>query len=275
MMLRDQFEVRHPRKRDADFPPAMNRRNRRFDQLGDGTGSTEGVDDLACFCFHATQDAIIAFTMQGKSCDLGNCFARPYRFLDGMDMDEIRALIKQRRAEGKERYTALAKLLDIDPTKFSKSVNGIREFTVAEMDTLRRYFGVKIEPETIPNRRLPVVGLVSAGQWSEGFEIVMDWIPSPDPALSDKAFVVIVDGDSMDKVAKAGDRIIIEPTDKRLRPGKMYVVRNSNGETTFKCYQDNPARLEPLSNNESHQTIYPGEDGFEVIGRATMKVTGL
>lgn len=274
-MLGHQFEMGHARCRDAYFPPAMNGRNGRFDHLGDGASPPQGVDDLVCFGFHVPKHAIIATSKQAKSCDIGNCFEDGYPFVDGMDMDEIRALIKKRRAEGKERYASLAKLLDLDPTKFSKSVNGKREFTVSEMDILRQYYGVKIDTDAPPARRLPVVGLVSAGRWQEGFESVMDWIPSPDPSLSGNAFVVIVDGSSMNKIAQAGDRIIIEPTDKRLMPGKLYVVRNGAGEATFKCYRENPARLEPCSTDDHHQTIYPGEDGFEVIGRAILRVTGL
>lgn len=118
-------------------------------------------------------------------------------------------------------------------------------------------------------------GKISAGRWREGFETVIDWVYSPDPSLSANAFVVIVDGDSMDKVADPGDRIIIEPRDRRLISGKLYVIRNGNGETTFKRYMDNPARLEPCSNSDRHEVIYPGEDGFEVIGRAVMKATDL
>jgi SOS-response transcriptional repressor LexA len=100
-------------------------------------------------------------------------------------------------------------------------------------------------------------------------------MPSPDKALSAKSFVVLVEGDSMDKVAASGDGVIVDPTDLDLVSGKYYVVRNGEGETTFKRYRENPARLEPCSTNPAHQTIYPGRDTFTVIGRARKRVADL
>lgn len=122
---------------------------------------------------------------------------------------------------------------------------------------------------------LPRVGLVSAGMWREGFEQVTEWIPSPDRALSEDSFVVRVEGDSMDKVAKSGEDVIVDPRDLDLIGGKYYVVRNDDGETTFKQYCENPARLEPCSSNSKHGTIYLGREGFTLIGRVRKKVSNL
>ena len=57
--------------------------------------------------------------------------------------------------------------------------------------------------------------------------------------------------------------------------GGYYIIRNGDGETTFKRYIENPARLEPCSSNPEHQAIYPGQSPFEVIGRVRKKVTDL
>lgn len=185
-----------------------------------------------------------------------------------MDVGQLKQLMEN----WGERQVDIARLLKISPDKVNKALKGKRRFTAAETDILRRYFGIKEEESGAKPRRLPIVGLVSAGLWREGFEQVMGYMPSPDASLSKDAFVVIVEGGSMDKVAEPGTAIIVDPADRSLIDGKFYVVRNMEGETTFKQYRENPARLDPCSSDPSHQTIYPGQDGFEVIGRARKKV---
>lgn len=144
---------------------------------------------------------------------------------------------------------------------------------LTEANVLRRYFGLD-EPETTAVM-LPIVGLVAAGAWQEGFERVMGYMPSPDRSLSVESFVVVVEGDSMDKVAQPGEGIVVDPRDLDLIPGRYYVIRNGDGETTFKQYKDNPARLEPCSSNPAHTAIYPGRDEFHVVGRARKRVSDL
>jgi len=187
-----------------------------------------------------------------------------------MDGPEIKRLIKERG----DTQSGIARMLGMAPNKLSKSLSGERRFTVEEMDQLRRYFGIAGASGSGP-RQIPVVGLISAGAWREGFRDVIERIPNPDSSLSNDAFAVRISGDSMDQIAREGEDVIVEPHDRRLIDGKFYVIRNSDGEMTFKQYRENPARLEPCSSNPEHQTIYPGEDGFEVIGRARKKVSNL
>lgn len=186
-----------------------------------------------------------------------------------MDANDVARLIAERR----ETQAGMARFLGISADKFNKSLKGVRQFTADELDKMARYFGVM--PERPRTRRLPIVGLVAAGAWREGFADVRGYIPSPDLSLSDEAFVVQVDGSSMNLVAQDGELIIVEPRDRRLVSGRYYIVRNSEGEMTFKRYMENPARLEPVSDDPSHEPIYPGTDGFEIIGRATKKVSDL
>jgi repressor LexA len=53
------------------------------------------------------------------------------------------------------------------------------------------------------------------------------------------------------------------------------VIRNASGETTFKQYADQPARLEPCSHNDAHRTIFPGQEEFTVVGRVMKAVRDL
>lgn len=192
-----------------------------------------------------------------------------------MDEEALRAHTKRLIAEKKETGAGLARLLGIGPTSFSKWLSAVRQLKAGEADILRRYYGVK-DSETSENEvLLPVVGLVSAGMWREGFESVIGWVPRPDRSLSANAFVVQVEGDSMDMVAKPGEQVIVDPRDLDLIPGKYYVIRNQAGETTFKQYFENPARLEPCSSNKEHKTMHLGREPMTVVGRVRKKVTDL
>ncbi|WP_324807167.1 XRE family transcriptional regulator [Sphingomonas sp. LY29] len=186
-----------------------------------------------------------------------------------MDIETLKRLINERG----ETQAGLARLLDITPDKLSKTLAGKRNLKLTEANILRAYFKLNA-PEDSPFM-LPVVGLVSAGTWREGFENIMGYMPSPDRALSRQAFVVIVEGDSMNLVAKEGEGIVIDPRDRELINGRYYVVRNGDGETTFKQYRENPARLAPCSDNEAHKDIMLGVDEFTVIGRAKKRVSDL
>jgi len=209
--------------------------------------------------------------LQEVSCDIGNCYVREDDFDAPMDGAEIKRLIKEQGTTQK----AVGQLLGLSEDKFSKALAGKRQFTVEEMDKLRRFFGVADPAQGSGPHMLPIIGLVSAGSWREGFELVMGRMPSPDPSLSRDSFVVMVQGESMNMVAKDGEAIIVDPAIRRLVAGKLYVIRNSSGETTFKRYMDNPARLEPCSTLDGIEPIFLGDEQVEVIGQVRKRVSDL
>ena len=179
----------------------------------------------------------------------------------------------------KERGTkqvAVARLLDISTDKVSKSFKGpdVRRFTAEETQTLLRFLGMAPkEPEGLP--MLPVIGLVPAGKWREAIEHPIDWIPSPAADLPSGTFVIRVEGDSMDEIAQDGANIVVNPHDKQLITRKLYIIRNSDGDVTFKQFMSDPARLVPVSSNKDHTPIIVGEDWFEIVGRVVMKAEWL
>lgn len=185
-----------------------------------------------------------------------------------MDVEQLKVLMR----ENGDTQIGIARLLGITPDKVSKTLKGIRSLRLDEANILRAYYGLE-QPGALV--LLPIVGLVSAGGWAEGFENIMGYMPSPDKSLSSDSFVVIIEGNSMDLVAKPGEGIIVDPRDCDLVSGRYYVIRNGSGETTFKQYMDNPARLEPCSSDPTHAPIYPGREQFTVVGRARKRVSDL
>jgi repressor LexA len=93
-------------------------------------------------------------------------------------------------------------------------------------------------------------------------------MPAPSPDLPLNACALDVEGDSMDLIVPDGGRIIFDPDDRALFPKRFYVVLNGAGETTFKRFFADPARLEPCSTNPAHKVIVLGDgEPFTIVGR--------
>lgn len=87
--LSGELQVVQPRGRDAIPLPAMNRGDRRFDELGDPGGAPECVHRGFGQSLHGPYSAIIASDFQAESCDSGNCYVRDYDFEEGMDEEAV------------------------------------------------------------------------------------------------------------------------------------------------------------------------------------------
>lgn len=249
-------------------PPTVGGGNGSFDEGGQFGHAPKLVYDLVAKPLHGPTHAIIATISQEETCDNHYCALEDGCVHGDMDVEQLKALM----ARDNETQAGIARLLGITPDKMSKMMAGKRSLRLSEANRLRAYFGLDTPPEAPV--LLPIVGLVSAGRWQEGFPDVRGHMPSPDPKLSRDSFVVIVEGDSMDLVAKEGEGIIVDPRDIELVDGRYYVIRNEAGEMTFKQYKESPARFEPCSTNDEHQTLV-GREMFTVVGRAKKRVSDL
>lgn len=180
-----------------------------------------------------------------------------------MTPEEIKAELRARNMSQRD----LAEATGISENHLSKSLGKPgRKFTVAEMDKIREVLAPEPdEPERI--RTIPMLGEVPAGGFKPAEErggkrhVVSD----PDTPLN--AYALRVSGDSMDLIVPDGATLVIDPDDKALWPGRRYVVRSADGETTFKEFQAEPARLVPCSSNPEHREIALGAEPIEVLGR--------
>ncbi|ETI62997.1 hypothetical protein C100_14890 [Sphingobium sp. C100] len=84
------------------------------------------------------------------------------------------------------------------------------------------------------------------------------------------AYALKVTGDSMDKIVQNGATIIVDPEDRDLFDKWLYVVRNSEGDVTFKQYRERPARLVPCSNNPEHVVVPVADREYEIVGRVIL-----
>ncbi|WP_167706608.1 helix-turn-helix domain-containing protein [Sphingobium fuliginis] len=123
----------------------------------------------------------------------------------------------------------------------------------------------------MPVTAIPHLGEVPAGPWQDAVRKSHHFIPAPEPGMPASAYALTVTGGSMDRLVRDGATIIVDPEDHDAYDKGLYVVRNPDGEFTFKQYRDNPARLVPCSSDPSHKTIPITDRRFEVVG-AVIKI---
>lgn len=155
---------------------------------------------------------------------------------------------------------------------FSNILRGKRRITAQEARLAYDYLGIPIRPSV---RTVPIIGIANAGAWREAINMPLGELPIPIDAAGRDAFAIEVCGDSMNKLFADGSHVVVDPRDKELRDGKVYLIQNSEDEATLKAYFRSPPRFEPLSNNPDHKGWEIADHDFVVLGRVVLKVEPL
>lgn len=178
--------------------------------------------------------------------------------------------VKRRMREKGLRQVDLANAIGAsNPNKISKAFSGERQFKVAEMDILRALLAEDDAPPVRgrPVRAIPKIGIVAASKWREAIQKPMGTVYVAADETPANAVALDVDGNSMDLVIRDARTVIFDPDDKSLYPEKYYVIMNDEGETTFKQFMADPARLVPCSSDPTHQELIIGQGTFTIVGR--------
>jgi SOS-response transcriptional repressor LexA len=192
--------------------------------------------------------------------------------------DQILAELRVQVASRKFTQKSLSDHLRIAPARVTEVLKGERRIQQDEMPKVAEWLGMSeisveeahILEGAIPITSIPLLGEVPGGPWREAVHSCHNYIPAPQPGIPKSAYALKVSGDSMDKVVRDGATIIIDPEDRDLFDKWLYVVRNDDGEVTFKQYRENPARLVPCSKNPDHKITPVSDRDYDIIGRVIL-----
>jgi len=145
--------------------------------------------------------------------------------------------------------------------------------TVDYMEPIAKALQVS-EADLLPKgnngRTLPVLGHVAAGNWREAITEPSGYRAIPgDVKTGTNSFILLPEGDSMDKLVGPAGYIVIDPDQRELQGGRLYTMMNQAGEATFKRFLEGPPRLEPCSSNPEHAVLPLGHEPIFVVGRVT------
>lgn len=129
-------------------------------------------------------------------------------------------------------------------------------------------------------RKLPVIGSIAAGVWCEGHgnfdpRDAEEWIDAPGP-VGPNAFILRVEGISMEPKFLEGDKIVIDPALEAL-PGHFVAAKRSRDHaTTLKQLKQegNEQYLFALNPDWPERIIKMSEE-WTICGRARWKITDL
>jgi SOS-response transcriptional repressor LexA len=177
-------------------------------------------------------------------------------------------LVERIRKAAKDQRVSQTRLAEVaglpSQSAVSNIFRGSRKLGLEEAAKLRSFLKLEEGPAI---QWIPVIGLAAAGCWNEAVQLPIRRFPMVGGVAGDRAFGVEIKGDSMDKLLPEGGWAVVDPDQRRLYAGRVYLIENEDHETTVKRYVGDPARFEPVSNNPLHTVVDLAEKPYSVIGR--------
>lgn len=183
--------------------------------------------------------------------------------------DEIMAEMRERVAHGLLRPKDIGEALGLPSPRVSEMLKGRRRIQQDEMPKLAKLLGLGEQTNV---RKIKRIGRVPAGALREALQEAAGTL-EVSANLPKGVFALEVDGESMNKIAPFGCDVIVDPNDKSLFSGDLYVL-SEGGEFTFKRFLQDPARLVPLSSDTSHVDIPLGDQPINIVGRVVSVLIG-
>lgn len=128
----------------------------------------------------------------------------------------------------------------------------------------------------------PLVSWVSAGSLQSSDQVMpyddvpMVYAPSLNPNSDWIALKVV--GSSMDRISPPDSIIFVDLLDKALVANACYVIAadEDGDEATYKRFRPDPDRWEPVTFDDSHQTLFPTPGNQpRIIGRVKLSMISL
>lgn len=200
-------------------------------------------------------------------------------------------------AERKLRLTDIAELLGKAPAQVSafggkNPTKGIGDQIARELEkALHLHHGYLDMPFGLgefnnatllshTGRKLPVMGSIAAGAWCEP-DVIFDprdaeeWIDAPGP-VGPRAFILRVEGMSMEPKFLEGDKIVIDPALEALPGHYVAAKRTSDQAATLKqLRQEGGEQFLYALNPDWPERIIRMSEEWTICGRARWKISDL
>lgn len=186
-------------------------------------------------------------------------------------LGDMKNRIKELRVAAGLTQPKLARLAGTTKNQLAKLESGDRRLSDHWAQRLAPHLGVNpyelFMPASsiIPLRFVPVVGHIASGRWQEAIENAEGHVPAV--SGGNNVFALKARGDSMDMLIEPQGYVYVDPDDRELIDGCIYVVVGGDGEATARTFHASPARLAPCSANPALEEIVVGSGHFSVIGR--------
>lgn len=129
-------------------------------------------------------------------------------------------------------------------------------------------------------RKLPLIGSIAAGQWCEAIENfdsnnAEEWLEAPGP-VGAHAFVLRIEGISMEPKFSEGDKVVIDPALEAL-PGHFVAARRTSDDfvTLKQLKQEGNERYLYALNPDWPERIIRLTEEWNICGRAKWKISDL
>lgn len=262
------------------------------DRLRDSRSPAELFDYGTCGIQHVRRVARFAMTRKLSVANPATDARSARRYIGGMSPDTLAKWVSEALKFAGLSQAELSRRLskelrrDIDRAAVNKMMliplkgkeRKRRRVRADEMVAIEKITGFPAPADTRSTlRTIPLLSKVTPGRLiateqisAEDVERLMTFSDLPDGNWVG----LRVEDDSMNRVAPPLSLILVNMSDKVLVNDKYYVFVTENGDVTFKLYRSNPDRLQPLSTNLDHETIFPGRT-LTVVGRVYRAIINL
>ncbi|MGU5723710.1 LexA family protein [Aeromonas caviae] len=204
---------------------------------------------------------------------------------------KVGAKIRALRKERKMTINELATQVESDVGNISRLERDLQGFSPQLLSRIAEALSVPVselfsdDEQTTAHRnmviappdsyRIPVISYVQAGGWTDTNEIRefdgnLVYITT-DLELGERAFAIVIQGNSMEPEFVEGDVVLIDP-DEPLHPGDCVVAKNGDEAATFKKYRprgvgdDGREIFELVPLNDDYAPMRSDRQHIQIIG---------
>lgn len=199
--------------------------------------------------------AMVSSTISAQNCRMAMLMLRELREKSGLTLETLAADI------------------EISVSQLSRIERGEREARIGELQRIAERIRVSVSDligEKTGTTLVPLISRTAAGslEYRQGIRTAdVESFLSVSGLGKGDWFALVVQGDSMDRIAPDGSTIFVNRAEFEPMDGKPYIFATTDeNHTTFKLWDANGFLL-PFSMNPDHRPIAIQENGVRCIGR--------